>query len=376
MTPGSRKVAGGFWIARQAALKTALFVEGAIDALSAWTLDEEARIDIVISTAGATGRVPEWINRFELDVVFCGYDADQAGDLAVTMLERLDPAVRRMRPVGDGDVKDWNGILTRREKTTTNLPPGRNSDGSREPSSQTSAKREEPSRTERNNAGDPRRSNPKNNNREVPGRNCGDRRFVRPAPGRKMPAFPCPDPSVRGSHESWSEFVAKLEDIDRTLVDIAPGGKSYRSDRAGYEVNWRNITRRCLRRVPGDMENSIRRRCSGKGPCPSGKTGIQGLADTIMGGGLPADDKLLGEAGFFCRRFRISRRFATMSCLGGRTVRPAAETKLRNARLFPGRYASCMSEAVRIARSGSASGQPQIRRNEIKALQHDTCVQE
>ena len=112
MAPESRKAAGGFWIARQAAPKTALLVEGAIDALSAWTLDEGKRIDIVISTAGATGRMPEWIDRFQLQTVYCGYDADQAGDLAAAMLEAKNPAVRRMRPGGDGDVKDWNDILT------------------------------------------------------------------------------------------------------------------------------------------------------------------------------------------------------------------------------------------------------------------------
>ncbi len=146
MAPGSRKANGGFWIARQAAPKSALLVEGAIDALSAWTLDEEARIDIVISTAGATGRMPEWINRFQLEAVFCGYDADQAGDLAATMLERQDPTVRRMRPGGDGDVKDWNDILTGRENNHEPTP-GRTSDGPGDPSSQVSTKWEEPSRT-------------------------------------------------------------------------------------------------------------------------------------------------------------------------------------------------------------------------------------
>ena len=115
MQPGSRKANGGFWIARQTEPRTALLVEGAIDALSAWTLDEGKRIDIVISTAGATGTTPEWIDRFRLDTVFCGYDADQAGDHAATMLETKDPAVRRMRPAGDGDVKDWNEILTKRK---------------------------------------------------------------------------------------------------------------------------------------------------------------------------------------------------------------------------------------------------------------------
>ncbi len=111
MATGSRKANGGFWIARQTEPKTALLVEGAIDALSAWTLDEGKRIDIIISTAGATGRMPEWINRFQLETVFCGYDADQAGDLAAAMLQAKTPAVRRMRPDSD----DWNEILQRQK---------------------------------------------------------------------------------------------------------------------------------------------------------------------------------------------------------------------------------------------------------------------
>ena len=115
MATGSRKADGGFWIARQTAPKTALLVEGAIDALSAWTLADRTQIDIVISTAGATGTLPKWIEGFHLLAVFCGYDADQAGDLAATMLEMQDPAVWRMRPAGDGDVTDWNDILTKRK---------------------------------------------------------------------------------------------------------------------------------------------------------------------------------------------------------------------------------------------------------------------
>ena len=115
MQPGSRRADGGFWVARQTEPRTALLVEGAIDALSAWTLADRTQIDIVISTAGATGTMPTWIEGFHLQAVFCGYDADLAGDLAAAMLETKDPAVRRMRPAGDGDVKDWNDILTKRK---------------------------------------------------------------------------------------------------------------------------------------------------------------------------------------------------------------------------------------------------------------------
>ncbi len=114
MARGSRKSAGGFWIARRTDPETALLVEGAIDALSAWTLDEGARIDIVISTAGVTGRMPEWIDGFRLGTVLCGYDADDAGDRAAGMLEARHPSIRRMRPDGG---KDWNEILQGRSRT-------------------------------------------------------------------------------------------------------------------------------------------------------------------------------------------------------------------------------------------------------------------
>ena len=113
MQAGSRKSAGGFWIGSR---KTgpALLVEGAIDALSAWSLADRTQIGIVISTAGVTGRMPEWICGLRLDAVFCGYDADEAGDDAASMLEQRYPGIGRMRP-GDGEdgIKDWNDMLQR-----------------------------------------------------------------------------------------------------------------------------------------------------------------------------------------------------------------------------------------------------------------------
>ena len=94
---------------------TALLVEGAIDALSAWILADRTQIDIVISTAGATGNMPNWINGLQLETIFCGYDADHVGDHAARMLETQNPKLRRMRPDSDGDVKDWNEILKRQK---------------------------------------------------------------------------------------------------------------------------------------------------------------------------------------------------------------------------------------------------------------------
>ena len=65
------------------------------------------------------------------------------------MLETLDSRVRRMRPGGDGDVKDWSDILIRQAR------PNR--------TGQISAMREDSSQTGRNNPGHPRRSKSKDN---------------------------------------------------------------------------------------------------------------------------------------------------------------------------------------------------------------------
>ncbi|MDE0254230.1 MAG: toprim domain-containing protein [Rhodospirillaceae bacterium] len=97
-------------MARRAGPGTALLVEGAIDALSAWILANAARTGIIISTAGAAGKMPEWIGGLRLEAVFCGYDADHAGDRAAEMLEAQNPEVWRMRP---DRAEDWNEILRR-----------------------------------------------------------------------------------------------------------------------------------------------------------------------------------------------------------------------------------------------------------------------
>ena len=197
MARGSRKSAGGFWIARQETPKRALLAEGAIDALSAWSLAEAAGIDIVISTAGVTGRMPEWIGGLRLETIFCGYDADDAGDHAAGMLAAQDPAIRRLRPDGGkvgrhaaGTVllkslpgkRVLAGVMTPRQSARPAPPvlarhvisffPGSLSQrqllssmatGRAGLHSQTGTMREELSQGARNSAGNSRRSNPKTN---------------------------------------------------------------------------------------------------------------------------------------------------------------------------------------------------------------------
>lgn len=58
-----------------------------------------------------------------------------------------------MRPGGDGDVKDWNDILTMRKNFLEPVSPGRSSDGFRELTGQVSAKWKKSYRTMRNDSG-------------------------------------------------------------------------------------------------------------------------------------------------------------------------------------------------------------------------------
>ena len=86
-----RKAAGGFWIIRRPAPRPLS---------SAWTLDGDGQVDIVISAVGAAARMPEWISGLGLRTVLCGCDADPGGDRAARCLEAKGPKVRRMQPDG------------------------------------------------------------------------------------------------------------------------------------------------------------------------------------------------------------------------------------------------------------------------------------
>ena len=108
MTRGSRKNAGGFWLARRTP-RSALLTESAVDLLSACSIEDLADIDLFVSTAGVATALPAWLEPFRLDTVFCGYDADEAGDSAASRLMLKHPEiVKRRKPEG---AKDWNDIL-------------------------------------------------------------------------------------------------------------------------------------------------------------------------------------------------------------------------------------------------------------------------
>ena len=109
MAAGSRKARGAFWIGDPEP-KTIFLTESAIDALSILSLGKgrEHRLCIV-STAGTATAVPPWLETWNPERIFCGYDADNPGDQAANTLARNDRRVVRARPAFDG--ADWNDII-------------------------------------------------------------------------------------------------------------------------------------------------------------------------------------------------------------------------------------------------------------------------
>ncbi len=117
MAPGSRKAAGGFWMAWDTVPpEQAVLVESAIDALSVLTLRSFPSAGYgggfaAVSVAGVATSVPRWLDGWRLRRILCGYDADRAGDTAAAGLVRSDPRVVRCRPAVEGE--DWNDLLVR-----------------------------------------------------------------------------------------------------------------------------------------------------------------------------------------------------------------------------------------------------------------------
>jgi hypothetical protein len=109
LAPGSRKEAGGFRIGSILKAKAIYLVESAIDAISLLKLRMDAgeREFAVISTAGATPHVREWLKGVGRAVQrVCAFDADETGDEKARGLRRH--GFERLRPsLG----KDWNDEL-------------------------------------------------------------------------------------------------------------------------------------------------------------------------------------------------------------------------------------------------------------------------
>jgi hypothetical protein len=107
LAPGSQKDLGFFSIPL-VPLPEIILCESAIDAISCFALHPQHRC---LSTAGARPN-PRWLVPL-LDQghrVFCGFDADAAGEDMARAMIALYPSIKRLRP----SHHDWNDVLTSR----------------------------------------------------------------------------------------------------------------------------------------------------------------------------------------------------------------------------------------------------------------------
>jgi hypothetical protein len=104
MAAGSRK-AKGYFAAGPERCGEIVLCESAIDAVSCYALRPAAR---AISTAG-TCSTRAWLPHAlaSARTVWCGYDADEPGDVAACAMIARHPTIRRLRPSGH----DWNDDL-------------------------------------------------------------------------------------------------------------------------------------------------------------------------------------------------------------------------------------------------------------------------
>ena len=125
MAPGSQKSAGSFWIPTgKNPPHTAVLVESAVDALSLRALGTHCQPGtVIVSTTGATARLPAWLKAWNIERILCAFDADEAGDRCAARLAKADRRVTRLRPQ---NAKDWNDILKarRQEHETQNSKTG------------------------------------------------------------------------------------------------------------------------------------------------------------------------------------------------------------------------------------------------------------
>jgi hypothetical protein len=101
---GTNKDAGYFWTGQKGARQIVL-CESAIDALSCAVLFPDR---ICLSTSGIRSN-PAWLSGliargYEIS---CGFDADEPGGRMATEMQRLYPAIHRLRPWAH----DWNDVL-------------------------------------------------------------------------------------------------------------------------------------------------------------------------------------------------------------------------------------------------------------------------
>jgi hypothetical protein len=108
LAPGSQKDLGCFSIPATHLSRSVILCESAIDAISCFALHPQHRC---LSTAGARPN-PRWLAPLlnQGCEVYCGFDADPAGDDMAHAMIALHPTVHRLRPADH----DWNDVLKAR----------------------------------------------------------------------------------------------------------------------------------------------------------------------------------------------------------------------------------------------------------------------
>ena len=103
---GTIRDAGYFWIGNTSSQKIVL-CESAIDAISCFQLQPRGAC-ICISTAGVRATAP-WLDPLlnRGYQIYCGFDADEAGERASQRMSIRHPSVQRLRPPRH----DWNDAL-------------------------------------------------------------------------------------------------------------------------------------------------------------------------------------------------------------------------------------------------------------------------
>ncbi len=104
LAAGSRKDQGYFSMG-PSLHRAIILCESAIDALSCFTFHRDC---LCISTAGARAH-PLWLDALigQGRPIYCGFDADPAGDCAARAMSASHPAITRLRPTQH----DWNEML-------------------------------------------------------------------------------------------------------------------------------------------------------------------------------------------------------------------------------------------------------------------------
>lgn len=115
LAPGSRKNLGYFSLHPPGAT-TIVLCESAIDTISCFLLYPTSW---AISTAGARPN-PRWLPKLLAQgyLVYCGFDADDAGENLARQMMALYPGVRRLRPCQH----DWNEVLRSHPQIPLPLP--------------------------------------------------------------------------------------------------------------------------------------------------------------------------------------------------------------------------------------------------------------